>query len=102
MADMHGMQKLINTYYNITSNDAKDVLRLAEEAEDTLCSGIVAIGDLMHHASENSDYGENSMRSDMFNIGLLLRCLGNFQAAIGTTIENCKHSISQAKREKRQ
>jgi len=97
MTDMSNLQKLIDTHYNISGDDAKDVLMAAQEAEDIICFGVAAIGDLMYRASENKDFGEEAMRYDMLNIGLLLRCMGNFQAAIGATIENCKFSISQNK-----
>jgi predicted transport protein len=36
----------------------------------------------------NEDYDEESLRADMFNVGLLMRCLGNFQVAIRTAEEN--------------
>ena len=40
MADMHKIQTLINTFHDISKKDAKDVLQIAQEAEDTLTFGI--------------------------------------------------------------
>ena len=95
MADMHKIQTLINTFHDISKKDAKDVLQIAQEAEDTLTFGIVAIGNLMYHAAENKSYDEKSLKSDMFSIGLLLRSLGSLQAAVSTTIGNCKYQLNE-------
>ncbi|KFC98624.1 hypothetical protein GKAS_03717 [Kluyvera ascorbata ATCC 33433] len=88
MADMHNLQLLIDANYNCDANTAKQVLTAADEAGTTLPLGLVSIGNLMYFASSNEDYDEESLRADMFNVGLLMRCLGNFQVAIRTAEEN--------------
>lgn len=96
MADMHKFQLLINPHYNIEPDAAADVYKMADEAVTTISLGLGSVGDLMYFASENPDYDPESMRADMFNIGLLMRCICNFQAAIDTTKENAECAIRKA------
>ncbi|KFB99152.1 hypothetical protein GTGU_04153 [Trabulsiella guamensis ATCC 49490] len=97
MSDMYNLQSLIDVHYNCTPDVAKDVYTAADEAGSTISFGIASIGNLMYFASENKEYGEDSMRSDMLNIGLLMRCLGNFQLAIGTAESNAELSLRQSR-----
>lgn len=96
MADMHKFQLLINCYHKISPDEAQEVLKIASEAGDTLALGLAAVGELMFHASDSEGYDPQSMRSSMFNIGLLMRCLGNFQMAIRTAEENAEYALQQA------
>lgn len=98
MADMHKFQLLINCHHGISPDDAQEVLKTASEARDTLALGLAAVGDLMFHASENEEYDPQSMRSSMFNIGLLMRCLGNFQVAIRTAEDNAEYALRKAQK----
>lgn len=95
---MHNLQLLIDAHNNISAEDAKSIYSVASEAGDTIALGMAAIGDLMYNAAQNEEFDPESMRSDMFNIGLLLRCLGNFQVAIGTAESNAEYAMSQDKK----
>lgn len=99
MADVSKFQLLINRHYNITSDMAGDILKMAEEASTTIPLGLAAIGNLMFQATENPDYEAEAMRSDMFDIGLLLRLLGNFQVAILSAEKNADYALRKAEKE---
>lgn len=96
MADMHNLQHLIDVNYNCSPNLAREVYKAADEAGTTISLGIASIGNLMSFALDNEEYDSETLRSDMFNIGLLMRCLGNFQVAIRTAEENAEYALRTA------
>lgn len=99
MANASKLQLLINSHYGVTADMAGDISKMAEEASTTIPISLAAIGNLMFHATENPDYELEDMRSDMLNIGLLMRLLGNFQVAISTTEYNADLALRNAEKE---
>lgn len=96
MSESHQFQKLINGHYGIGPDEAMEIFQLADDAGSTLPLGMAAIGNLMYYASENPEYGEQAIRQDMFNIGLLMRIMGNFQVAIRTAEDNARYAVRKA------
>jgi hypothetical protein len=98
MSEMSKFQLLIDDHYNIRPDAAKEVYKMADSAESAIAMGLASVGELMYFASENPEYDPESMRSTIFNIGLLVRCLNNFQLAIGTAKENAAQAIRAAEK----
>ncbi|HAT7505263.1 TPA: hypothetical protein JAV72_002973 [Citrobacter braakii] len=99
MANANRFQLLINSYNNVSGDEARDIRNMAEEAATAIPLGIAAVGNLIFQATENPEYDPEDMRLDMFNIGLLMRCLGNFQVALTTTKENAEFAIRKHEKE---
>ena len=99
MANAHRFQLLINSYNKVSKDEARDIRNMAEEATTAIPLGMAAVGNLMFQATENPEYDPEDMRLDMFNIGLLMRCLGNFQVALTTTKENAEYALRESEKE---
>ncbi|ECI6921336.1 hypothetical protein CC656_000456 [Salmonella enterica subsp. enterica] len=96
MANIARHQLLINPYYNVSPEMAREVIIAADDAESSISLGIAAIGELMFWVTENPEYDPETMSNHMCNIGLLLRCMSNMQIAITGAKENCMYTINEA------